>query len=79
MTRTHSVETSLGKQNKISLSITASCYSHKTRSKNCKTIIFKMSSNGATKIIERMETVSVEVAVEDPVSDVVNIKRIFVI
>ena len=31
-----------------------------------------MSSNGATKISERVETVSVEVAVEDPVSDVVN-------
>ena len=32
-----------------------------------------MSSNGATKISERVETVSVEVAVEDPVSDVVNL------
>ena len=70
MTRAHCcVETSLEIEIKFSLLRNTPVVNlFKTCSKNCKNFIFKMRSDGATNIVERFETISVE-TVEESVID----------
>ena len=74
VTRTHCVETGLEINKFFSRSLLRKppvVNLFKTSSKNCKTFIFKMRSDGATKLVERLQAVSVfeTEAVEESVID----------